>query len=402
MNAMHRLSMAAFERAPAGLDAVFQVGRRFVMPLLRPLLPVARLHGPDKWQRPASILVVGGQMTANLLAERMFAAGPACEKLGRVALPWAGQLQGEADLVLATVPRGYAGLFGRTHLHAPSLVGFAIRVASTTAATLAHASETVRDEARVVPKAGYGWTLSTAGADFDRFFHDYYLPFVAARFGPHAIVREESVLRRHFRHGGAIVWLHRDGRTLCGELIRRQGSVLERLVQALAVIEGRPKTQPSPQLAMGAAVLELAIGMGVTRIELGGAVPSLRDGVARVKRAWGAHAHQMDANHRTLLVAWPRFGSASQAFLHVNPLIVLLDGRLVAVTAAAPGEAAEPALARRLWRQLVPAGVERLFLLGSDRWAALGLDGRPEPSGKLVLCPPCSSAEFVAGAARAV
>ena len=98
-------------------------------------------------------------------------------------------------------------------------------------------------------------------------------------------------------------------------------------------------------------------------------------------------------------MAWPQFGSAPQAFLHVNPLIVELDGRLVAVAAAAPGEAAEPAVAKRLWRQLVPAGVERLYLLGADRWAALDLDGRPKPGGALILCPPCSSAEFVAGAA---
>lgn len=403
MNAIQRLSMAAIERLPAGLDGAFQLGRRYVMPLLRPMLTVSRLHGLDKSHQPATLLVVGAQMTPNVLAQRVFDEEPARLELGRVALPQVGrrarEFQGEADLVLTTVPRAYAGLFGRTHLHVPSLVGYDIRVAPTTAATLASASETVRDDARAVTKAGYGWTLSSAMADFERFFHEFYRPFVAARFGPYAIIREESVLRRHFRHGGAIVWLHLDGRTMCGELIRREGSVLERLVQGLAPTEGA-KNHPSPQFALGVAVLDLAIGMGVTRIGLGGAVPSLRDGVARVKRAWGAHAHQMDTNHRTLLVAWSRFGSAPQAFLHVNPLIVEQDGRLVAVAAAAPGEAAGPAVAKRLWRQLVPAGVERLYLLGADRWAALDLDGRQKPGGALILCPPCSSAEFAAGAAE--
>ena len=105
------------------------------------------------------------------------------------------------------------------------------------------------------------------------------------------MVREPSVLRRHFRHGGAIVWVHRDGRAVGGELVRRQGSSLERLVQALDGDWAGPRNEPSPQLAIGVACLELAVGAGLDRIGFGGAVPSLHDGVLRVKRAWVASAH---------------------------------------------------------------------------------------------------------------
>ena len=206
------------------------------------------------------------------------------------------------------------------------------------------------------------------------------------------------MLRRHFRHGGAIVWVHRDGRAVGGELVRRQGSSLERLVQALDGDWAGPRNEPSPQLAIGVACLELAVGAGLDRIGFGGAVPSLRDGVLRVKRAWGAAAHHWDANHRTLLIGWSEFGRVPRSFLHLNPLIFGAAGGLAAVAATAPGEPADLAAARLIWRRLIPRGIGRLFLVGAAGWSSHAPDGGTAAGGPIVLCPPCSSAELVAAA----
>ena len=403
---MKQLTASAFEHAPAGMDEVFQLGRRWVMPLLRPMLPVRRLHGLDGSGRPATILAVGTQMTLDALVARFFAATPAREELGQVPLPCLRDSlrhrRRAAELVLAVVPRAYAGWLGRDHLHVPALVGFELRVGRTIAMTLAQANSTIRHDARQVPEVGYSWTTSTEMADFERFFAQFYRPFARARFGPLAVVREPSVLRRHFRHGGAIVWVHRDGRAVGGELVRRQGSSLERLVQALDGDWAGPRNEPSPQLAIGVACLELAVGAGLDRIGFGGAVPSLRDGVLRVKRAWGASAHHWDANHRTLLIGWSEFGRVPRSFLHLNPLIFGAAGGLAAVAATAPGEPADLAAARLIWRRLIPRGIGRLFLVGAAGWSSHAPDGGTAAGGPIVLCPPCSSAELVAAATAPV
>ena len=61
------------------MDEVFQLGRRWVMPLLRPILPVRRLHGLDASGRPRTILAVGTQMTLDALVARFFVDTPARE-----------------------------------------------------------------------------------------------------------------------------------------------------------------------------------------------------------------------------------------------------------------------------------------------------------------------------------
>ena len=404
--AVNRLIAAALERAPAQWDEAFGLGRRYVMPLLRPMLAAHRLTGRDSSARPATIVAVGSQSTLDVLLARFFHVPPRRDEIGRVALPglrsWLSHGRNPADLQLAVVPRAYLGGLGREHLRVPTLIGFDQRVEHTVAATLIGASESVRQYARKVRELGYGWHMSTDMREFERFYAMFYRPFAHARFGSLAVIREPGVLRRHFRHGGAIVWVHRDGHTVAGELVRRQGRSLERLVQGLAGDGVPPSKGPSPQVAIGVACTELAVGAGLDRIGYGGAVPSLRDGVLRAKRAWGTAAHLLDTNHRTLLVGWAEFGPVQKSFLHSNPLIFEAGGSLAAVAAPAPGEAADLAAARLIWRRLVPQGVQRLFLLGAASWARHVTADRRGPPGSIVLCPPCSSADLVAAAAEVV
>ena len=330
-------------------------------------------------------------MTLDALLGRYFVAPPECQELGPVPLPRLADrlrhLAADADLVLAVVPRAYAAWLGRGYLHVPTLLGFEQRVEPTLAATLAPATATVRRDARRALDFGYKWALSDGLEDFERFYSDFYQPFVRARFGPLAVVRERHVLRRHFRHGGGIVWLSRHGLTVAGELVRRHGGSVERLVQALAPDLPAPYSHPSPQAALSIASLQIAVSAGVAGVGHGGAVPSLRDGAFQAKRAWGATAHFWDADHRTLLVGWCERREALQGFLHVNPLVFGAAGRLAAVAAAAPGQAPDLSAVRQIWRQLVPRGVGRLFLLGASRWSSHAPDGRSTPEGPLVRCP---------------
>jgi len=214
----------AYERVPGGCDAFFHLGRRYVMPVLRHRVPVSRLSGSTADGGPrATLVTTGSAMTLDLLVRRFFDGRPKVEPIGAVSLARLlgvlERLAPTADLILACVPRAFAGWFGERYLRVPALVGARLPIGATNEATLAQATKTVRYDVRRALAKGYGWTCSRDQADFERFYDEFYRPSVRARFGPLAVVREREVLRRHFRHGGGLVWLHRDGRAAAGELV---------------------------------------------------------------------------------------------------------------------------------------------------------------------------------------
>ena len=99
--------------------------------------------------------------------------------------------------------------------------------------TLAHATRTVRYDVRRVLAADYHWTFSREPRDFERFYDEFYQPFVGIRFGPLAVLRERQVLRRHFRQKGGLIWLWRDDQIVGGDLVRENGHQLHALIRAV-------------------------------------------------------------------------------------------------------------------------------------------------------------------------
>ena len=120
-------------------------------------------------------------------------------------------------------------------------------------------------------------------------------------------------------------------------------------------------------------------------MNLGGCLPSPRDGSLAHKRAWGGELRERRDSHHDLLVRWPRFTPRVACFLADVPLIVR-DREGLAALAALPGDApAEPRLAQRLWRQWRMPGLRRLHVLAEHGWRTWSRgDGRPPP-GELRL-----------------
>jgi Acetyltransferase (GNAT) domain len=387
----------AYERAPGGCDALFQLGRRHVMPVLRHRVPVSRLSGPTAGGGPrATLVTTGSAMTLDLLVRRFFDGRPEVEPLGAVSLPRLPgvleRLAPTADLILACVPRAFAGWFGERYLRVPALAGARLPVGATVEAILVQAARTVRYDVRRALAKGYGWAFSRGQADFERFYDEFYRPSVRARFGPLAVVREREVLRRHFRHGGGLIWLHRDGRAVAGELVRGQGRRLRSLVAGVHP-SWQDRSDPSPQFALNLATCDVAVRRGFSEVDFGGSVPSLRDGVLRSKRAWGAVVGPWEESHRDILVRWPaKSDQTVRQFLDATPLLFEGPSGLCAVAAVEPGrptdvDAAADAGAR-LWRQYAPRGLRRLCLLGAaDGPSRHAPDGRPAPDGPILLCP---------------
>lgn len=388
-----------YEHAPARLDAVLELGRRHLAPLLKPRL--AARHHRLEGSPGGSALSLGDGMTLSFLVQRL---GPAAveTRSGCGYLNAANVLRqavGEHDLVLAMVPQLLAGRVGRDCLRVPGLVSLRLEVGPDLDATLAAATTTVRRDARRVLDAGFRWSLSDRASDFEQFYDGYYAPSVHLRFGDLGVVRERAMLRRQYRHGGALIWLERDGRRVAGTVVQVRCGILHGLVAAadpLLPHEGRA----GPQFAVKIAAMALAHELGARAIDLGGTVPSLRDGGMRAKRAFGATVTPFADSHRELLLAWRAGSFASRRLLHEAPLLFACGAGLSAVAAPPPGKPADAAAALELWRQLAPRGLQQLFLLGApaiDRLQANGSRG----DGPIILWPD-RGAGALAGAAAAM
>ena len=378
----------AYDRAPAGLDGLLDAGRRYLAPMLQPRLPVAAVGlGSD----PGGALVaIGRSMTLDYVLDRLGPVTASRAALPPIALARAvGRLRRGAvagDVVVAALPRALAGLVGPGYLRIPGLVGFELPLAGGLEATLGRATTTVRRDARRVLEAGTTWSVSHEPAEFEQFYLEFYAPSVRDRFGDLAVLREQAMLRRQFRQGGALIWLERDGRRVAGTVVQLRGATLHGLVAA-ADPDIRHEGRAGPQFALKIAALDVAARLGAAKLDLGGTVPLLRDGNLQAKRSFGAGIRLQDDSHRDLALGWRAGTTAVRHLLHQAPLLFATPGGLCAMAATAPGTVADARAGCQLWRQHAPAGLRRLFVLGAAGWASHATDGPPAPGGPIVLCP---------------
>ena len=373
----------AYDHAPPGFDGFLHLGRRYLAPLGRPTLPLRRLSLPDL--PGAKLLALGEGVPLDTLSRRLVGDLASAGPDATVSLPAAARLlRGGVlggDLVLALVPRALAGWFGPRYLRVPGLVSFFLPVAGgIEGGGLAGATTVVRRDARRVLEAGVTWSVSHVLAEFEAFYEQLYAPAVQRRFGDLAVLRERAMLRRQFRHGGGLVWLQRDGRRFAGAVFQMRGGVFHGLVAAAdpaVPLEGRV----TPQFAVKVASLDVAARLGASGIDLGGTVPSLTNGGMRSKRAFGATVRRLVDSHRDLLLGWLPGTPAIRRLLHQDPLLFESPSGLRAVAAAPPAELVSAGNASRIWRQLAPAGVRRMVVLGAEAWSSHDPEGRPDPDG---------------------
>jgi hypothetical protein len=156
----------AYESAPAGTDVFFHLGRRYVMPLLRYVVPIARIRGRTAADgRPGSILVAGSGAQLLYLRRRFFIDAE-IENLGRCpvhALRRTLLAQGaEDDLIVARVARCLAGsISGGRFLRVPDLVAvwLDVRDRSQIERRMSQAMRHTDD----APRGDAPWVVANAG-----------------------------------------------------------------------------------------------------------------------------------------------------------------------------------------------------------------------------------------------
>lgn len=368
----------AYEHAPLQADAVFQLGRRYILPLLRYAVPLARVSGMTRSGQPGSMLVAGSGQPL-LAVQRLFFAGEIhSEHLGFCpthALPRTLLALGGSDtLILARMARPLARrLFDHRFLRVPDLVDVWIDVRDRDR-MLRSMSQTMRRNARAIPADGYSWSEARDDAAFERFYDHYYLPFIMTRHAELAVVRERPVLRRYFRQGG-ILWIRQGGEEVAGLLLHDD----DRVATHHAVGTRRGDLEARHRGALNATNLfgiDLAARRGLQWVNLGGCMPSPLAGSLRHKRGWGGELRERADSHHDLLIRWPSFTSSVARFLTETPLIVRDHGGLAALAGVEGDAASEPGAAQRLWRRWRMPGLRRLYVLSELGW-------RPWPKGHI-------------------
>jgi hypothetical protein len=380
------LAWRAYERAPAGADALFEFARRYVLPLTRYAVPLRRIAGRTLADGgPGSMLVAGAGAQLLYLARRFFQGEVRAEPIGARpvhALP--GTLLacgGGDDLIVARISRYLAAfLFDARFVRVPDLVDVWLDLRDP-AGVVRRMHRKARRTVRMLRASDYSWSDTHDPAAFERFYDGYYLPFATARHGDLATLRERPVLRRHFRRGG-VLWLRKGGEEVAGLLYRVDGRVAS--LPAVGILGGDLAARQ--QGALDAAKLfaiELALDRGLDWVSLGGCLPSPRDGSLASKRAWGGILREKRDSHHDLLVRWPRFTPRVARFLADVPMFVREPEGFAALAAVPAGE---PHLASRLWRHWWMPGLERLHVVAPDGWRAWRQGEAPPPDARVRLC----------------
>lgn len=375
-----RLGWRAYERLPPGAERLFGLGRTYATCLLRPRIQLRRMRGTAGDGRPRTVMVAGAGSTIDYLLGRLFTSPPqveACGSTSILALPDRLARQRSDDLILARVPRFLARRWSdERFLRLPEAVDAWLPL--DRGDPLANANESVRRGVRKVRAAGMTWSLARDQADFEYFYDRLYLPFIHARFDQQAVVRQRSVLRRAFRQGG-ILWIERGEERVGGQLFAIDGRTLHVVAQAVDHIQELRRA--NLLYASTLCTMDYACSEGLTRLDLGGSLPSLRDGVLAHKKSWGAQLKERPTSHHDILVRWPSWNGRWIRFLADVPLVFRTASGLASITALPESGIGEPRSANRLWRQLAPAGLERLYVI-AETWMP------PDPAGAAAVASP--------------
>jgi hypothetical protein len=352
------------------------------------LVRLTRMEGVTR-TGSARVLVAGADSWAYDLPLRLFSSRPDQSVIGTVPL-WRlnstlENMERDFDVVVAYVDRIAARLFfPPTYLRIPQWVDTG-RALPDDPASLLRSSESLRQDIRVTRKKGFETSVSRRLDDFEEFYHSMYTPFIRARHGTAARLRNEITLRNCFRRGG-LVWLARGSERLAGLVFERAEDTLGLRAYATRDDYAGLTKQGIPRFVSAASTLYFhaiseAIQDGCHFLDFGGCRACLTDGLLFYKKKWGVRVHIRPANLFYTLIRWSAWNPAVATFLSDLPLLHQNGNRLTAITAMPLAQTATQADADKVYRALHVPGVDEFVMVNACGWAA---DIVPPPSTVLI------------------
>ncbi len=230
------------------------------------------------------VVGIGREKLIVPLMARLFGGDAHVSLGGRRGLWNPAALDGyDADLIVAEVHRWVAPRFRRAgFLIVPDAVRWAGALEHVPGPAPSHS---LREDLRKIARAGFTLTQTTAPDEWATFARRMVVPHARARFGAHAWIPSDRLLRDLMR-AGTLHLVSLDGEVVSGICSVASG---ERLWLPLSgVRDGDPALfRRGASLATFALVFAWARAQGYGRVDAGRTSPFLLDGVLQLKRKWG-------------------------------------------------------------------------------------------------------------------
>lgn len=272
--------------APRSISSLIRTFAPLIAPIeVRALL----LCGACKYtHRPLRCIYIGNRINLEFLRSLFFAEATFEERLATLGHPVQMgkrsfmQRLPRSEIVCTDVPRFWQPFLGiDCDLRIPAWVRQEIRLEPGQELPLDR--DTEKEIARHTRRHRYEIDVTQDGSAFLLFFHKYYRPYIASRFGPQAVVVSERQFLQRSR-SQVLARIHSHGEWVAGMLLDCEKRHLRFGWFGAA-------TNPPPagaSEALDAFCIRYGQERGCNRIILGNSRPNLNDGIVRYKAKFGA------------------------------------------------------------------------------------------------------------------
>jgi hypothetical protein len=247
---------------------------------------IIRLEGPARFSgAPLTALYFGSGMNLDFL-EQLFFVSPRRSLLARFGSPLPMRTRKashelQADLMLGDLPPLWQALLpDDAALRLPAWLSQVVDLPES-GPLLPRKLE--REVGRHRRQRGYRVEFSNDEADVRRFYREFYVPYLRARFGPDAVVVPEARMIAQLR-GKILAKLYQDDCWVLGLTLAH-----ERKVTRFGWFGSAQNPLPvGASETLDSLCIQHARDSGARQVVFGGSRPSLSDGVVRYKLRFGA------------------------------------------------------------------------------------------------------------------
>lgn len=304
--------------------------RQLIGNAARPKCAAALMAGREKHSgEPLRMVYIGAGRNREFLINRLFTESQIVRQQDGIhpltGRWWGQRAENDADLVIVDLDLPYSLLYlGWDALRAPQWVKQKLILPSSKQAFIDSLSRNVRRKVfRCIRKYRYSYDLLNSDDEFKAFYHNFYAPFVRARFNKEGVVVDEAFFLSECRLG-SLLQLKCDGRPIGGALLQPVGTQLSSVWGGFSATE----VAAAASDVLDYFTIDYAYDRGFRVVDFGPSRPLLDDGVFRYKRKWGTAVYGSKLPTSDILIRPLNASAAMDSVMAHNFWIIRYRGKL--------------------------------------------------------------------------
>jgi hypothetical protein len=188
----------------------------------------------------------------------------------------------------------------------------------------------MKETEKSIKKYNLSYRVSGSDADFEKFYHNMYIPYAKKRFGKNAMMFSFKKLKNVFKKG-VLMFVIQDDIAIAGDILSLKNEILS--YQHLGILNGERE-----YVKMGFATIFYYFGIDYahksfhySRLDFGSSLPFLDDGAFLYKRRMGAAVHPDDSLHSWIFIFDLKQSDSFTSVFESHPIIVHTDAGLMAL-----------------------------------------------------------------------